>query len=254
MRNQVLRVVVLIPVAWCLASCKPRQPETVTVEGVVFLTDQERNNIKFGSAKIYILKAEDVALNVEDAQTWVTQEMAKRTQYAKMAWDNFQDKKKTAQDVARQTTAETAEGGANHADRLFSAIRDANSAKREFEISSQQVSRINQEFTEHLFSRLPGPVAGAISDSEGRFRLEIPKVGKFAIACIETKKVEWETSSEIFGRYKTVGYFWYFYLPAPNSEGVINVQLGMETLFGEGNHLDVVKMPLIESQIPEAEL
>ncbi len=288
--NPRLLLVLLGCLCGLVISCKPKPPPTRIVEGVVFVTNQAKESIRLGSARIFILKAEDVTLNVEDAQTWVAQEMPQRTEEAKSAFDKFQYAKaeaKEARDFYRKKDSEnwdkdinTNDSGNSYEDlaranrsyerllehqkevrnlmeRSGQAWKKMLAASLEYQAACTRCELLNKDFITHLFSKLPPPIAGAITNPDGQFKVEIPYEGKFAIACAETRNISREVSSELremLGDNIKRTYHWYFYLPESDKDGVIKVQLGMESLLGEGSSLDVVPMPLKNFTADEADI
>ena len=215
------------------------------VEGTVFLYANSRENIKFGGAKIFIIKESDVSLSVESAQTWFKEEFENRTYAAKRAWEKYQ----YAKDDAKHALEKSTEGTSDIALQALSRLRNA---KESYEILDRKIEKINEDFLMNLFESLLPPVAGAFTDAEGRFSIKIPKDGRFAIACMEIQKTK--QTSDILGTLELAKpYFWYFYLPSEDPAGIIKIQLGRETLFGEGNPNDVTKMPLTYYKAPKAE-
>jgi hypothetical protein len=215
------------------------------VEGTIFLYTSARENIKFGGAKIFIIKESDVSLNVECAQTWFKEEIENRTYAAKSAWESYQYAKEDAKHALEKSTEGTS-------DIALEALRRLRNAKDSYEVLARKVEKINEDFLMNLFESLLPPVAGAITDAEGRFSVKIPKDGKFAVACMEIQKTK-ETFDKLGTLELARPYFWYFYLPSGDPAGVIKVQLDRETLFGEGNPNDVTKMPLTHYKAPKAE-
>ena len=228
-----------------LVSCKSKQQESKMVEGTIFLYTNSRENIKLGGAKIFIIKESDVSLNVESAQTWFKEEFENRTYAAKRALERYQYAKDDAKHALEQSTEGTS-------DIALQALSRLNNAKASYQVLDREIEKINEDFLVNLFESLPRPVAGAFTDAEGTFSIKIPKDGRFAIACMEiqiTKK-----TFDILGTLETVKpYFLYFYLPSEDPAGIIKIQLGRETLFGEGNPNDVTKMPLTYYKAPKAE-
>ena len=280
-----------ISLVFSLTSCKLGQPQTRVVEGTVFVTNQARENILFGSARIYILKAEDVALNVEDAETWIKEELPKRTDSAKKAWEQFSvakskykeleellekkrkenvygEKLKTDYEDAQQELEEIRKKTqrlSEHnkeiqelAEQVIKANDEALQASFVYKQASLKCEGLNGDFKKHLFSGLPEPVAGAITDAQGKFSVRIPAEGRFAIACIEERNIAQEAPPAVRDAMGDsalkLTYMWYFYLPQDAGKGAMQVQLGMENILGMGSELDVVRMPLIDFKAEEADL
>ena len=60
----------LLPIAIVLFGCSPK---TKKYEGTMFIVTKGRQNISLGGSNLFIIKDQDLALHVEDAETWTKQ-------------------------------------------------------------------------------------------------------------------------------------------------------------------------------------
>jgi len=168
----------------CFASCGSKETE---VNGEVFIVTEGAGSYKFGLVEVSVIPEKDISAYLETKNTEIK---PFKDEYERLKLQSIQDSGALKTAESKRTV-----GLGNQAE-IDAAKQKATKTKNEFLAAKNKLNDVGSG--EIYYKGLPKSAITALTNSDGKFTLKIPKPGRYALSAYATRKVA----------DKTEGYLW----------------------------------------------